>query len=146
MGLSVIKFHTLVFFLPPILSITAYILPCNEFVWFVQYIKAIWHSALFLVPSNPILVIFKFCSMRRFQWVQKLLYWFIKIQFYDTCKFPSIFQNWNILKLGFVPHFKNSIKFGIFVGFESCRRSVWLSQCTMMCLEYKWSIFEPKLL
>ena len=140
-------YYTLLYFIwPPMLSITAYIRLGNELVGFVKQIKAFCHSALFLEPSHLILVIFNSCSMRQFQQVQKLLYWFIKIQLYDNCKFPSIFQNWNILKLGFVPNFENSIKFGIFVGIESCKRSIWSSQCTLMCLEYKLSIFEPKLL
>ena len=52
---------------PPILSITAYIHLNIKSVGLLRYFMESFHSALFLEPSHPILVIFKFCSMRRFQ-------------------------------------------------------------------------------
>ena len=38
--------------------------------------------------------------MRRFQRVQKLVCWSKQMLFYDTWKFLSIFENWNIFNLG----------------------------------------------
>ena len=88
------------------------------------------HSALLLAPSTPIMVIFEFCSMRRFQWLQKLLYGSKKISFYCTWKFPLFFQNWTTIKLAFTPLFKNLLKFTILRCSEVCKRSIWSSQWT----------------
>ena len=72
----------------------------NEFARIVQYILESSYSEIFLAPFPPILVISKICTMRRFQRVQKLVCWSKQMLFYDTWKFLSIFENWNIFNLG----------------------------------------------
>ena len=86
------------------------------------------HSALLFTPSTPIMVIFEFCSIRRFHRVQKLLCGSKKILFYCTWKFPSFFQNWTTIKLAVTPLFKNLLKFTILRCSEVCKRSIWSSQ------------------
>ena len=73
----------------------------NEFARIVQNILESSYSAIFLAPSPQYWLFPKSAqSMRRFQRVQKLVCWSKQMLFYDTWKFLSIFENWNIFNLG----------------------------------------------